>query len=342
MLQGRQTLPIGATIGSYVVNDVLGAGGFGITYKCRDISNGVEVALKEYFPIDTAVRGQGSTIIQPAKQEAVDRFEKGKHDTLREADTLANFRHPNIVRIVKRFQANNTVYLALSFEAGAKLDRWREGLGRPPTQDEIDHIVKPLLEALHVLHRNAFLHRDIAPDNIIVRPKSGPVLLDLGAARQTQPDKVQITTILKRGFAPPEQYDRDASQQGPWTDIYAFAATIYFIVTDNFVEESVLRKIGSASYVPAASAAKSQYRPSFLYGLDQALLLDPKARPQSVRDWRRILYPDPVSPPATRVANYQGPTKIPLPPVGRQPPPRLGAPAPQGKTVITWLLDLLR
>ncbi|MCB1550034.1 MAG: serine/threonine protein kinase, partial [Hyphomicrobiaceae bacterium] len=179
----REHLPIGAEIvGDYLIEGILGSGGFGVTYAARDVRLGTRVAIKEYFPSDFGTR-DGTLSIHPKSGRHAELFEWGRTGFLDEARTLARFDHPAIVRVIRVFEALNTAYMVLKFEEGQSLKSWLDGLARRPTQDELDRIVGPLLDALEVLHASDFLHRDIAPDNIIVRPDGSPVLLDFGSAR---------------------------------------------------------------------------------------------------------------------------------------------------------------
>ena len=130
------------------------------------------------------------------------------------------------------FEANSTAYMVMRFEQGQSFEAWLKGLGRPPTQEELDRIAAPLLDALEMMHAENFLHRDIAPDNIIVRADGTPVLLDFGAARRAVAEMSRaLTGIVKAGYSPQEQYASDSRLQGPWSDIYALGGTLYRAVT---------------------------------------------------------------------------------------------------------------
>src|SRR6185369_2123099 len=148
---------------------------------------------------------------------------------------------------------------------------WLKGLGRPPTQDELDAIVAPLLDALQMMHAAKFLHRDIAPDNIIIRPDGTPVLLDFGAARRAVAEMSRaLTGIVKAGYSPHEQYSSDSRLQGPWSDIYALGATLYRAVAGRPPEEVALR-VDQDHMRPAVQAATGTYRPGFLAAIDACL-----------------------------------------------------------------------
>src|SRR5262245_30446975 len=163
--------------------------------------------------------------VRPKSERHRNTFEWGRTNFLQEARTLARFEHPSIVRVTRVFEAHATAYMVMRFEKGLSLEDWLRSLGRPPTQEELDDILAPLLGALELMHGANFLHRDIAPDNIIIRPDGTPVLLDFGAARRSAPDagpgeqSRALTGIIKAGYSPYEQYSSDNRLQGAWSDL---------------------------------------------------------------------------------------------------------------------------
>ncbi|MEZ5909104.1 MAG: protein kinase [Hyphomicrobiaceae bacterium] len=285
----REHLPIGAElVGDYLIEGILGSGGFGVTYAARDVRLGTRVAIKEYFPSDFGTR-DGTLSIHPKSGRHAELFEWGRTGFLDEARTLARFDHPAIVRVIRVFEALNTAYMVLKFEEGQSLKSWLDGLARRPTQDELDRIVGPLLDALEVLHASDFLHRDIAPDNIIVRPDGSPVLLDFGSARQAIAQETKtLTGIVKPGYSPPEQYSARSTRQGPWTDIYALGATLYKAVTGATPVDGPDRVLED-TLEPVAANAGGGYRTSFLDAIDLMLRVRPEARPQSIAALRAAL-----------------------------------------------------
>ena len=187
------------------------------------------------------------------------------------------------------FEAYATAYMVMIFEQGQSFATWLKTLGRSPTQEELDRIAGPLLDALEMMHAESFLHRDIAPDNIIVRADGTPVLLDFGAARRAVGEKSEtLTGVVKSGYSPHEQYATDGRLQGPWTDIYAFGATLYRAVTGKTPEEATLRMTDDR-LAPAVVAATGTYRPGFLSAIDACLKVRPSERPQSVAELRPML-----------------------------------------------------
>ncbi len=288
-MDNRITLPENAILdGAYCIERVIGSGGFGITYLAEDMHLKTKVAIKEYYPADFGSRDSQMSV-HPRSERVRGTFEWGRTSFLNEAQTLARFRHPSIVRVTRVFEAHGTAYMVMDYEHGGSFEAWVAGLGRPPSQAELDRIAAPLLDALELLHAQSLLHRDIAPDNILVRPDGTPVLLDFGAARQSVAQMSRsITRITKAGFSPHEQYALDSRLQGPWSDLYAFAATLYRAVTGVPPQEATLRA-GDDRMLPAAVASKGRYRASFLAAIDACLKVPYKERPQSVAELRPLL-----------------------------------------------------
>ncbi len=324
-------LPTGTElVGDYRIERVLGAGGFGITYLADEIALARAVTIKEYFPSDFAAR-TNERDAAPRSQDCAGDYRWGLDRFIEEAQTLARFSHPNIVRVYRYFRSNNTGYMVLHFEEGQSLKSWLKGLGRAPRQNELDRIVEPLLEALELVHKSDYLHRDIAPDNIIIRKNGEPVLIDFGSARgEIAAHSKTVSALVKPGYSPYEQYAERSSQQGPWTDIYALAATLYHAVTGKRPPDSPSRMVKD-DLIPAREAALSSYRPGFLRAIDKALTLNIGQRPQSVAAWRGdLLAPEPPKPGwLSRARNLKGEQDLLVPvPVGAQPLPDV--PGPQG------------
>lgn len=318
-------------VGDYRIERVLGAGGFGITYLAVETALDRHVTIKEYFPSDFAARTSTSDAA-PRSQDCTSDYRWGLDRFIEEAQALAKFDHPNIVRVYRYFKANNTAYMVLHFEEGQSLKSWLKGLKRAPRQKELDAIVAPLLDALETIHAGDFLHRDIAPDNIIIRKDGSPVLIDFGSARgEILAHSKTVSALVKPGYSPYEQYAETSRQQGPWTDIYALAATLYHAVTGKRPTDSPSRMVKD-ELVPARDAALSAYRAGFLKAIDHALALHTEARPKSIAAWRgALLAPDPAKPgwfakgepaemdeppaaPARQQVKKQEPATVPPPP----------------------------
>ncbi len=227
MVQSYQhTLPVGTRLESYEIREVLGVGGFGITYRAYDHDLQCDVAIKEYLPSQFAVRNLDGETVTPKSQGDEQPYEYGLKRFLDEARTLARFREPGIVRVIRYLEAHHTAYLIMDYEDGEPLSA---ALLRETSLDEerIKAIVMPLLRGLSAVHAKKFLHRDIKPANIYLRRDGSPVLLDFGSARQAlEQQERALTGMVTPGYAPFEQYFVDG-KQGPWTDIYALGATMH-------------------------------------------------------------------------------------------------------------------
>ena len=317
-MENSVTLPLGTVlVGDYRIERVLGAGGFGITYLAREPSLDRWVTIKEYFPSDYAVR-DGASQARAKSEAAVADYNWGLDRFIEEAQALAQFDHPNIVKVYRYFRANNTAYMVLQWEEGRSLKAWLMGLNRAPRQAELDLVIAPLLDALQLMHGANVLHRDIAPDNIIVRKDSSPVLIDFGSARREMAQQSKtVSALVKPGYSPYEQYAETGRQQGPWTDIYSLGATLYMAITGRRPADSPSRMVHD-ELVPAQVAALSAYRPGFLSAIDRALRLRIDERPHSIADWRLELMAAPEPPRAA-------PRPVPLP--QRVPLPVIEAPA---------------
>ncbi len=291
-------LPPGLRLHEYRIERVLGQGGFGITYLATDVNLDAQVAIKEYLPEEIAFRASDRSV-RPNASSHRDRYLQGLDNFLAEARTLASFRHPNIVRVARFFEAHHTAYMVLEYERGASFKKWwlRQDPQRPGGGGErlLIERLQPLLDGLATVHAAGFLHRDIKPDNIQVRAEDGRmVLLDFGSAGQTVALADQDAVVVTPGYAPLEQYG--IGEQGAWTDVYALAATLYWAVAGRKPPDAEARAAG-VPLLPAAEAGKGRYGRSFLEAIDSALEPDPLARPRSVDAWSARLLADHVASP---------------------------------------------
>ena len=283
---GFSALSTGTRVDQYIIHSILGAGGFGITYLAEHEALGKMFAIKEYFPRDFGFR-DGTTVRAATDGEGTYRW--GLDRFLQEARALARFRHPAIVDVTNVFEENGTAYMVLAYEQARDLRVWLSSLGRMPTQEEIDRLATPLLDALELIHGANLLHRDVSPDNILVRANGSPVLIDFGSARDAVRGRAQaMSMVVKHGYSPPEQYTSDPGKQGPWTDIYALAATLYFAVSGSRPMDATARFVQDG-FVPATQSAKGSFRRTFLEAIDLGMQLRPEQRPQSIALWRPLL-----------------------------------------------------
>jgi serine/threonine protein kinase len=278
-------LPAGYALLEYRIEKVLGVGGFGLTYLATDGNLNLKVALKEYLPGELALRGPGQSIV-PRSPDSAETFGWGKQRFMDESRTLASFRHPNIVRVMRFFEANGSAYMVMEFVDGAALGDWIK-TRRPLGEAQTALLLAPLLDGLEVVHKSGFLHRDIKPGNVYVRDDGSPVLLDFGSARQRSSE---LTAVVTPGYAPFEQYHTQGNQ-GPWSDLYALAGVLYWMVTGSPPVEAAARvredKMPSALTV----GDHGRFRPEFLNAIDWALQPMEEKRPQSVAEWRAALFP---------------------------------------------------
>ncbi|MGH8625246.1 MAG: protein kinase domain-containing protein [Gammaproteobacteria bacterium] len=287
----RNALQPGYRLHWYELSKTLGRGCFGITYLARDLNLAQLVAIKEYLPVELALRDVDLSVC-PLSEHLSEAYQQGLQRFIREARTLARFDHPNIVRVLSVFEENGTAYMVMSYEEGESLDNLLIQ-GKRFSEAELKGIVLPILEGLADVHQSGFIHRDIKPANIYIRRRDGsPVLLDFGSARQTlQGETRSLTSVVSPGYAPFEQYSGNGEKQGPWTDIYGLGATLYRVVvgvspTDAIARSEALLKTSRDSVVSATEAAAAgYYSRKFLRAIDHAIRFDERERPKSVTQW---------------------------------------------------------
>ena len=281
-------LPVGFRLHEYRIDAVLGQGGFGITYLATDVNLKSKVAIKEYLPESLAYRCNDVSVSARTPDD-LDFYQSGLDSFLEEARTLATFRHPNIVRVARFFEAHRTAYMVLEYERGKSLKAWRAEHAKLPER-ELLALLWPLLDGLSLVHESGVLHRDIKPDNIYVRDDDGSlVLLDFGAARETAHAREDLSAVYTPGYAPIEQYT-GVERQGPWTDIYALGATLYWLVTGERPPDAAQRNATAAAQPLLQERARGQYSPEFLRAIDWAFQLQPQDRPQDIAAFRVALY----------------------------------------------------
>jgi hypothetical protein len=300
------SLPVGAPLRGWFVRAVLGQGGFGIVYRADDGAGGPAVAIKEYLPAQLAARREDGSLgaVTPAGAET---YAAGLRAFVEEARLLVRVRHPALVEVLDAWEEQGTAYMAMPLYEGPTLERviacHPDGLDEPALRA----IAEPLLDALAALHACGTIHRDVAPDNVILRPESGAVLLDLGAARREIGDRVRATTVmLKAGYAPIEQYAHDPDcPVGPWSDVYALGATLHHAACGEAPPPSPMRVMRD-SRVALAQRCPDRIGPQFGAAIDAAMALRPKDRPATAADLRERLglAVDPLE--AARVAAEDG------------------------------------
>ena len=227
--------------GRYIIGDVIGKGGFGITYMAYDSKLDRRIALKEYYPKGIVVRGKDHMTVSTSDNEEKKAFSDGADGFYKEAELLSRFNgNSNIVSVHDFFRENDTVYFTMGYLTGETLKTYINTKGRI-TEGQAVTVMDNIANALLITHTEDILHRDISPDNIMLCSDGTIKLIDFGAARQVVAEESQsLSVILKHSFAPLEQYQK-RGRQGPWTDIYALGATIYNAVTGELPEDAMTR-----------------------------------------------------------------------------------------------------
>ncbi|SKA19975.1 Protein kinase domain-containing protein [Enhydrobacter aerosaccus] len=282
----HSALKPGQMIGRYEIVSVLGQGGFGITYRARDVQLGRDVAIKEYLPSALAIREAGSTVL-PRTTKLADDFGWGRERFVSEGRTLATLhRTPAIVHVFDFLETNGTAYIVMELLSGETLeDRLkRQGKLGP---EEIEGILWPLLDGLEQVHQAGFLHRDIKPANILLDAAGHPTLIDFGASRAAMAGRTTaMTAIFTPGYAAPEQMT--SAKQGPPTDIYGLSATLYHAITGK-VPPNSFERILEDTYEPLAQSKPAGFAPGMLAGIDAGLAVAARDRPQTIASWRPLL-----------------------------------------------------
>jgi serine/threonine protein kinase len=283
-------LPVGTHLQEFVVEKLVGIGGFGIVYRANDTLLGRSVAIKEYMPTSMASRQDGATVSVRSEAYTQD-FESGKRSFINEARMLARFKHSALIEVFRFWEQNGTAYMATPFYEGQTFkERLQDKDAKLPDESSILKTLQPILDALETMHAEQIFHRDISPDNIMVLPDGRPILLDLGAARKVMQEGAQaLTVMVKPGYAPIEQYADDSSiKQGPWTDIYALGAVIHFAITGKAPPPAASRLLKD-SMPNLRDRELPGFTSPFLAAADAALRVRPEDRPQSIAEFRKLL-----------------------------------------------------
>ena len=243
----------------YCVLKVLGIGGFGITYLAEDTDLQQNVVIKEYYPREIAGRiydKDGNMNVVPREKDSRRRFLKGKKDFLKEARRMSKlFDIPEVVKVLDWFEENGTAYLAMEYIRGISLDDYLQNQDVPFSFQQAWKMLEPVAEALEKIHKTGIIHRDLNPGNLMMEENGTIKIIDFGSARPYLETEKTMTILIKKGYAPPEQYIKKG-KQGPWTDVYALCATIYEMVTGVRPEPSIQRIEKDELYPPSAYGAE--------------------------------------------------------------------------------------
>ena len=297
MNDNLNALPIGTELNHYVIEAVLGSGGFGIVYKAHHAHLDEQVVIKEFLPVELAGR-HGNTVAPhgTSKQEV---YSECLRRFMEEGRTLVKLRHPNVVRCRDLFTANGTAYLVMDFEDGLPLDelvRSLEAQGSRYTEQQLLHFLLPLADGLAYIHSQGVLHRDIKPANVFIRRSDGsPVIIDFGAAKQNFALASQSQAPFTEFYAPIEQID-GGGEARPAIDIHAFGALMFRVVAGQIGPKAEARAMALAYGKPdpmlkASDLMGQHYSEAFLSLIDQCLAFKASDRPQSMQEVRQRLAP---------------------------------------------------
>lgn len=283
------SLPVGTRLAEFEITGVIGEGGFGIVYSAHDSSLERIVAVKEYLPSAFAQRGSDGTV-QVKSEEHRKTFTAGLSSFINEARMLAKFSHPGLVEVFRFWEANGTAYMAMRYYRGVTLRETLRSSREMITEKWLCETLDPILLALKELHNERCFHRDIAPDNILVLPNGKSVLMDFGAARRIISGMTQaLTTVLKPGYAPIEQYYDDGSMpQGAWTDIYAIGGLLYHLMTGKVPVQAISRMM-SDPLKPVAELSNGEFSEQLCNVVMKCLAVLPENRYQSIDELRTAL-----------------------------------------------------
>ena len=284
--QSSNTLPVNSRLEEYTIQSVLGIGGFGITYLARDTRLGVLVAIKEYFPQAYAVRD--SQTIRPntgGDTSDAENYQWGLQEFLKEARALAQFKHTNIVRVLRFLEANGTAYMVMEYEEGEGLSDVLRRHGGYLDEPLLLNVFLPVLNGLQAVHDAGLLHLDIKPDNIYLRRSGVPMLIDFGSARQRTTANRSQKVALTPGYAALEQYPGHG-EIGPFSDVYSMGATLYRCITgkeplDALERERGERKLHIDPLIPATRFERPLYSAHIRACVDATLQRKVEDRPAS-------------------------------------------------------------
>ena len=284
--QANQPLPEGFQLENYRILRLLASGGFSFVYLAHD-ENEAPVAVKEYLPAALALRTESSPA-PVVPEENLSTFRYGLKCFFEEGRALASLSHPNVVRVINFFRANDTVYLVMRYERGRTLQEHIHKKSGPIKEDWLRGTFAQLLNGLREVHSNKLLHLDIKPGNIYVRNDGNPVLIDFGAARQTlNVDGLKLPPMFTPGFASPEHH-RERDKLGPWSDIYSIGASMYSCLA-GAAPPVATQRMEKDKMTSARKGWAGKYSAELLDTIDWCLRLNHLERPQSVFTLQKAL-----------------------------------------------------
>lgn len=262
----------------YRIEKILNRGGFGITYLAKDRELCKKVVLKKYQPIEYETDFNIRKMSRRTEKKSS--YERGKRDFLKEARIMSSlFDVKEVVKVLDYFEENEDAYIVMEYVSGITLRQYIENSQESMNFEQVWDFLLPIIHALEKAHEKGLIHRDISPDNIIVRKDDSLKLIDFGSARQYTGTKTTMTAIIKNGYAPPEQYET-RGKQGPWTDIYAICATIYEMITGVIPQPALQRKEKDRMYPPSSYGC--EITPQQEEALMKGLSIDYRKRYQNI------------------------------------------------------------
>jgi len=291
--QANQPLPNGFQLEEYTIDRQLSLGGFSIVYLATD-PEGTQIAIKEYLPNSLALRNDGD--VKPViSAEHLGAFRYGMKCFFEEGRSLAKLSHPNVIRVLNFFRANDTVYMVMEYEHGRTLQEFIQKHQGHISERFIRGVFTRMLNGLREVHAHKLLHLDLKPSNIYLRSDNTPVLIDFGAARQTLiTDQPILKPMYTPGFASPEHYG-SRKDLGPWSDIYSVGASMYACLA-GCAPQAADERMKKDTLVPAMVRWEGQYSDRLLEIIDWCLNLNHLYRPQSVFTLQKALV-ETITPP---------------------------------------------
>ena len=288
-----QALPAGTRLEEFVIEGILGSGGFGVTYLARDTSLGRQVVIKENLPAQFCFRDPSSLTVAPRHTtgEDVENFRWSLENFSKEAAMLASLNHPGIVKVLRSFRGFGTAYFVMPFVEGMTLDSLiesRGAKGQSLTEKELCRLLELVLSALGYLHDRGIYHRDIKPGNILITNEGVPVLIDFGSARQRLSER-SMTVVESAGYTPFEQL-QSRGNVGPWSDLYALGGTLVKALTGE-APPKAMDRMRKDPHQPLAERVelRVQFTQGFLRGIDKSLAVDEECRWQNAEEWLAAL-----------------------------------------------------
>jgi len=282
-MEFENCIPSGTQLDRYLFLKPVSKGGFSVVYLALDQETQENVIIKEYMPRSLAkrLRNHSVTPISAAKAQF---YKKGRMLFFQETNILTTLKHPNIVNVINFFRANGTVYMVMEFEPGDNLQSYIKKKHKNGLSERFILTVFPaLLEGLAFVHDSGYLHLDIKPANIHIRPGGKPLLIDFGSVHRRELSRLsQPGQVMTTGYAPIEQFKK-TGYIGPWTDLYALGATMRSCL-EGRPPIDARKRLVKDELISAKILFKKHCQNKLLEAIDWCLEVDPELRPQSIAE----------------------------------------------------------